>query len=121
MNELRRKTIERNTVDAQVDFNFLMQLKLLTVKALGFFLPVQHWGRGGGGVFHPPCKIRSRHPRKLKFTVLIAYVMLNKICKFESLTIINDVITKNSGKMRYFTLTSIKFDPDSQKPSNLER
>ena len=52
----------------------------------------------GGGVEHPPCKIRSRHPRKLKFTGLIAYVMFNKICKFESLTIINDVITKTMGK-----------------------
>ena len=29
MNELRRKTIERNTVDAQVDFIFLIQLKPL--------------------------------------------------------------------------------------------
>ena len=37
-----------------------------------------------------------------------------QICKFESLTIINDV-TKNNGKMGYFTLTSIKFDPKSQK------
>ena len=33
----------------------------------------------------------------------------------------NDVITKNNGKMWYFTLTSIKFDPDSQKILNLER
>ena len=32
------------------------------------------------GVFSTPlCKIRSRHPRKLKFTVLIAYVMFYKI------------------------------------------
>ena len=45
----------------------------LTLKALGFFLPVQHWG---GGLFSTPlCKIRSRHSRKLKFTGLIAYVM----------------------------------------------
>ena len=64
-------------------------------KALGFFLPVQHWG-----VFSTPlCKIRSRHSRKLKFTGLIAYVMFCKICKFESLTIINDVIIpKTMGK-----------------------
>ena len=34
---------------------------------------------------------------------------------------INDVITKNNGKMWYLTLTSIKFDPDSQKIWNLER
>ena len=43
-------------------------------------------------VLHPLCKIRSRHPRKLKFTGLIAYKMFYKICKFESLKIINDVI-----------------------------
>ena len=40
----------------------------------------------------PLCKIRSRHPRKLQFTGLIAYVMFYKIYKFESLTVINDVI-----------------------------
>ena len=68
-----------------------------------------------GGSPPPPCKIRSRHPRKLKFTGLIAYVMFYKICKFESLKIINDVITKNNGKMLYLTLTSTKFDPGSQK------
>ena len=56
------------------------QFHILTLKALGFFLPVQHWG---GGVFHPLCKIRSRYPRKLKFTGLIAYIMIYKICKFE--------------------------------------
>ena len=67
----------------------------LTLKALGFFLPVQHWP---GGVFNPPCKIRSRHPRKLKFTGLITYVMFNKISKFESLTIINDVIMTSLPK-----------------------
>ena len=87
----------------------------ITLKALGFFLLVQHWG-----VFSTPlCKIRSRLPRKLKFTGLIAYVMFYRICKFESLTIIrwrhNDVITKNNGKMLYLTLTSIKFDPDFKK------
>ena len=60
------------------------------------------------GVFSTPfCKIRSRHPRKLKFTGLIAYVMFYKIFKFESFTIINDVIMTS--------LTSIKFDPDNQK------
>ena len=67
---------------------------ILTLKALGFFLPVQHWG-----VFSTPlCKIRSRHPRKLKFTGLIAYIMLYKIRKFESLTIINDVIMTSLPK-----------------------
>ena len=83
--------------------------------ALGFVLPVQHWGRcGTGGVFHL-CKIRSRHSRKLKFTGLIAYIMFYQICKFESLTIINDVITKSNGKIWYLTLTSIKFEPDNQE------
>ena len=88
----------------------------LTQKALGFFLP------STGECFPLPlCKIRSRHPRKLKFTGLIAYVMFYKICKFESLTIINDVITKNNGKIWYLTLTSIQFDPDNQEIWNLER
>ena len=71
----------------------------LTLKALGFFLPVQHLG--GGGVFHPLCRIRSRHPRKLKFMGLIPYVMFYEICKFERLTLRNDVITKNNGKIWY--------------------
>ena len=74
----------------------------LTLKALGFFLPVQHWC----GMFsnpHPPpppplCKIRSRHSRKLKLTGLLAYIMIYKICRFESSTIINDVITKTMAK-----------------------
>ena len=47
---------------------------------------------GGEGVFHPLCKIRSRHPRELKLTGLIAYIMFYNICKFESLTLTNDVI-----------------------------
>ena len=81
-------------------------------KSTGLFPP----GAALGGVLSTPlCKIRSRLSRKLKFTGLIAYVMFYKICKFESSTIINDVITKNNGKMWYLTLTSIKFDPDSQK------
>ena len=54
------------------------------------------------GLFPPGAalgdKIRSRYPRKLKFTGLIAYVMFYKIYKFESLTVINDVITKTMGK-----------------------
>ena len=50
----------------------------LTLKALGFFSgPVKHWGRW---VFSTPvCKIRSRRPRELKLTGLIAYIMLYKI------------------------------------------
>ena len=67
----------------------------LTLKALGLFLPVQHWERG---VFIPLCKIRYRHPRKLKLTGLIVYVTFYKICKFESLTIINDVIMTSLPK-----------------------
>ena len=67
------------------------------------------------------CKIRFRHPRKLKLTGLIAYIMFHKICKFESSTIINDVITKNNGKIWCLTLTSTKFDPDNQEIWNLER
>ena len=75
----------------------------LTLKALGLFLPVQHWG--GGGVFHPFWKIRSRHPRKLKLAGLIAYIMFYKICKFESSTITNNVI------MTSFPTTMAKFGP----------
>ena len=66
----------------------------LTLEVLGFFLPVQHWGMFST----PPCKIRSRHPRKLKFTGIIAYVMSYKIYKFEILTIINDVIMTSLPK-----------------------
>ena len=67
---------------------------LLTLKALSFFLPVQHWG-----VFSTPlCNFRSRHPRKLKFTGLRAYIIFYKISKLESLTIINDVILTSLQK-----------------------
>ena len=74
-----------------------------------------------GGVFHPPptpCKIRSRHPRKLKFTGLITNVMFCKICKFESLTIINDVIMTSLPKQweNVVSYTNLqKFDPEGQK------
>ena len=34
----------------------------------------------GGGVFTSLCKIRCRHPRKLKLSGLIAYIMFYKIC-----------------------------------------
>ena len=70
---------------------------MLNPKSTGLFPP----GAALGGVFHPPpllCKIRSRHPRKLKFTGLIAYVMFYKICEFESLTVINDVIMTSLPK-----------------------
>ena len=89
-------------------------LYLLTLKALGFFLP----GALGGVFSTPLCKIRSRQPRKLKFTGLIAYVLFYKICKFESLTIINDIIMTSLPKqweIWYLTLTFIKFDPDNQE------
>ena len=52
----------------------------------------------GGGVFHPLRKIRSRHPRKLKLTGLIAYIKFYKLRKFESSTIINDVIMTSLPK-----------------------
>ena len=42
----------------------------------GLFAPGTALGGGGGGVFHPLCKIRSRHPRELKLSGLIAYIML---------------------------------------------
>ena len=49
-------------------------------------------------VFHPLYKIRSRHPRELKLTGLIAYIIFYKICKFESSTITNDVIMTSLPK-----------------------
>ena len=54
----------------------------------------------GGGCFPPPhlCKIRSRHPRELKLTGLIALFMFYKICKFRSSTITNDVIMTSLPK-----------------------
>ena len=51
-----------------------------------------------GGVFHPLCKIRSRHPRELKITGLIAHIMFYKICKFERSAITNDVIKTSLPK-----------------------
>ena len=67
-------------------------MMLLTLKALGFFSRCST--EGGGGCFLPLCKIRSRHPRELKLTGLIAYIMFYKICKFGRSTIANDVIKK---------------------------
>ena len=75
-------------------FTVIFYIKCFNPKSTGLF-PL-----GAALVFHPPplCKIRSRHPRKLKFTGLIAYVMFYKICKFGSLTIINDVIMTSLPK-----------------------
>ena len=67
------------------------QSQRVNPKNTGLFLSVQHWR---GFFFHPLCKIRSIHSRELKLTGLIAYIIFNKICKFESWTITNDVITK---------------------------
>ena len=64
----------------------------LTLEALGFLLP---------GYFPPPppfCKITSIHPRDLKLSGLIAYIVFYKICKFESTTIANDVIMTSIPK-----------------------
>ena len=48
--------------DKNLKFKILKGLDLLTLKSVGFFLPVQH-----KGVFSTPiCQIRSRHPTKLK-------------------------------------------------------
>ena len=84
------------------EFSFTPNIYCLTLKALGFFLPVQHCG----GCFPPPlCKIRSKHPRELKLTGLIAYIMFYKIRKFGSSTITNDVIMMSLPK------TMAKFGP----------
>ena len=64
-------------------------------KSTGLFSP----GAALGGVFSTPlCKIRSRHSRKLKLTRLIAYVMFYTISKFESSTVLNDVIMTSLPK-----------------------
>ena len=68
-------------------------LHSLNPKSTGLFPP---GAAMGGGT--PLCKTRSRRPRKLKFTGLIAYVMFYKIYKLESLTIINDVIMTSLPK-----------------------
>ena len=66
------------------------------LKSTGLFSPGTALG---GGLFSTPlCKIRSRHPRKLELTGLIAYIMFDKICKFESSTITNDVIMTSLQK-----------------------
>ena len=62
-------------------------------KSTGLFPAGAALGGGGwGSVFYPLCEIRYRPSRKLKFTELIDYIKFYKIRKFESLTIINDVI-----------------------------
>ena len=69
-----------------------------TLKALGF--SSQYSTVGGGGVFSTPlCKIKYRHPRQLKRTGLMAYIMFYKIYKFESLTITNGVIMTSLPKI----------------------
>ena len=74
----------------------------INAKTLGFFLPVQRWE----GCFpSPSVKLDSRHPRELKLTGLIAYIMFYKLRKFESSTITNDVI------MTSFPKTMAKFGP----------
>ena len=58
----------------------------------------------------PLCKIRSRHPREFKLTEMIAYIMFYKICKFESSTITNDVITKtmvNFARNKYYIIRKV--------------
>ena len=69
-------------------------MKLINPKSTGLFPP----GAAMVGVSTPLCKIRCRHPRTLKFTGLIACAMFYKICKFESLTIINDIIMTSLPK-----------------------
>ena len=100
-----------------LNYNILLQGNL-NPKRAGLFPPGAALG-GGGGWKKPLCKIRSRHPRKLKFTGLIAYIMFYKICKFKSITIINDVIMtslpETMAKIWYLTLTSIIFDSDNQE------
>ena len=87
---------EHKIIQQRSEQNWSQRDFSLTLKALGFFLRCST-----GGYFPPPlCKIRSRHPRKLKFTGLIAYIMFYKTCKFESLTIINDVIITSLPKTK---------------------
>ena len=113
------KIVEKNSflrlqMRAKEDFNchqlFLQISNTLTLKTLGFLLPVQYWGRRG--CFLPPlCKIRSRHPRELKLTGLIAYIMFYKIYKFESSIVTNDVIRTS------FPKTMVKFGPPGNQIS----
>ena len=99
---LKRRGSAENTLIINVTQSKPKHAKL-TLKALGFLLPVQHWG----SVFHPMplCKIRSRHPRELKLSGLTAYVMFYNICQFEGPTITNDVIMTSLPK------TMAKFGP----------
>ena len=87
----------------------MIQNELLTLKSLVFFLPVQHWGMFSTAL----CKIRSRHPRKLKTLGLIAYIMFYKICKFKSSTMTNDLIMtslpKTMAKIRVLHFRVFKF------------
>ena len=74
-----------------------MRITKLTLKALGCLLPVQYGG-GGGMCSIPLCKIRSRHPRGLKLSGLIAYIMFYKIWQFENPAVTNDVIMTSVPK-----------------------
>ena len=78
-------------------------LLLVNPKSTGLF--ASGAALGGGGVFHPLRKIRSRHPRKLKRLRLIDYIMFYKIRSFESPTVTDDVIMtslpKTMAKMRF--------------------
>ena len=74
----------------------------LTLKALGYLLPVQH----EGGCFPLPlCNIRSRHPRKLKLLWVdsLYYVLENMV--IESPTITDDIIITSLPK----TMAKIHF------------
>ena len=69
-NDLEEDIYEGNDDEEDGEDNWL------TLKALGFMLPVST-----GGVFSTPlCKIRSRHPSESKLSELIAYIMFYKIC-----------------------------------------
>ena len=68
-------TNEKEVIDEE------SERKVVNPKSTGFFSSSAAWG--GGCVFHPLCKIRCRHPQKLKLTGLIAHIiMFYKICKF---------------------------------------
>ena len=56
------------------------KVSIFNPKSTGLFPP----GAALGGVFHPLCKIRSKHPRKLKFTGLIAYVSSTKYANLKA-------------------------------------
>ena len=73
---------------------------LLTLKALGFLLPVQHWGGGGST---PSVKLDPDILESWNFQGW--QLMFYKICQFESPTMTNDVIMMSLPK------TLAKFAP----------